>query len=71
MRRPMKWRDDERELKIQMARLLELLGEILTQSLDDSSESWRAFNLSNVSGRRQLVGRNKKPGVGKNGRLNA
>ncbi len=69
MRMPMKWRDDERELKTQLAQLLELLGEMLRQSLDDSSESWRAFNLSNV-GRGRLVGRGKKP-AGKTGRLSA
>ena len=61
MRMPRKWRDDERELKTQLAQLLELLREMLRQSLDDSSESWRAFNLSNVSGRGRLVQRGKQP----------
>jgi hypothetical protein len=49
MRMPMKWRDDDRELKNQMTRLLELLSGLLKQSCEESSEGWRAFNLSNVS----------------------
>ena len=51
MRMPKKWRDDERQLKTQLAQLLELLREMLNQSVEEDSESWRAFNLSNVPGR--------------------